>query len=61
MTSPTRDWTPRKSFVPVASTALIMRPARKSSFTAKRVQPWNVKRGMNPEAGKNSLILSTSP
>ena len=33
----------------------------KSSLTAKRVHPWNVNRGMKPDIGKNSLILSTSP
>ena len=29
----------------------------KSSFTARRVQPWNVKRGRKPEAGKNVVDL----
>jgi hypothetical protein len=60
-TSPIRDCTPRKSRVPVASTPFNNKPAMKSSLTAKRVQPWNVKRGMKPEAGKNMLALSMSP
>ena len=60
-TSPTCVCTPRKSLAPVASTALSSSPAMKSSFTASRVQPWNMKRGRKPERGKKLLTLSMSP
>ena len=33
----------------------------KSSLTASRVQPWNMKRGRKPERGKKLLTLSMSP
>ena len=32
----------------------------KSSFTARRVQPWNIARGWKPDSVKNELALSTS-
>ncbi len=38
-TSPSRVCTPRKSLVPVISSALASSPAMNSSFTASRVQP----------------------
>ena len=46
--SPTLAWMPRKAIVPVASSALMNTPARKSSLTASRVQPWSIARQMNP-------------
>ena len=60
-TSPTCAWTPRNSLAPVASTALSSSPARKSSLTARRVQPWNMKRGRNPDRGKKLFTFSMSP
>ena len=61
MTSPTRVCTPRNPPAPVQSSAFMSRPAMKSSFTARRVQPCRVKRGRKPDCGKKALILSTSP
>ena len=46
--SPIDAWMPRNSIVPVASTILMKRPARKSSLTASRVQPWSSARQMKP-------------
>ena len=61
ITSPMLTWTPRKSLVPVASTAFSSRPAMKSSLTASRVQPCTTKRDRNPVRGKKLLALSMSP
>ena len=46
--SPIEAWMPRNSIVPVASTVLMKRPARKSSLTASRVQPCISARQMKP-------------
>ena len=46
--SPIEAWMPRNSTVPVASTVLMNRPARKSKSTASRVQPCSSARQMNP-------------
>ena len=60
-TSPTCACTPRKSLVPVASTAFISSPPMKSSLTARRMQPWKQNRGMKPVNGKKLLAFSMSP
>ena len=51
MTSPSIAWLPRKSSAPVARSAFAITPARKSSLTAKRVQPCNWKPLLKPERG----------
>ena len=37
------------------------KPPMKSSFTARRMQPWKQNRGMKPVCGKKLLALSVSP
>jgi hypothetical protein len=46
--SPTLAWMPRNAIVPVASSALMNAPIKKSSLTARRVQPWSIARQMKP-------------
>ena len=49
--SPSSTWLPRASSPPVQRSAFASRPTMKSSFTAKRVQPWNWKPLVKPERG----------
>jgi len=57
ITSPMVACTFFVSVEPTASTALSNNPAMKSSFTARRVQPWNMARAKKPEPWKNVFEL----
>ncbi len=58
--SPMFASTPRNWRAPVISVALIISPMMKSSFTASRVQPWNIARGRKPVRGKKLFAFSVS-
>ena len=60
ITSPMEVWMWRVPAEPTASAALSISPVTKSSFTARRVQPWSIARGKNPECWKNVFDLPTS-
>ena len=64
----------QKSFRPLASVGTMQTNANsrvligsapllamKSSFTARRVHPWNMKRGRKPDRGKKLFTFSMSP